>query len=507
MGTVNRNIVLLLERAAAVHPERPALVEGSRSISYGELLAAVYATAERLEAEGIGRGDAVLVVAPVSPRLYILLCALFHRAAVAVFVDAWASSERLEAVERALPIKAFVGVWRARMARLAVPALRRIPLALSLDKLTKSSTPQEETPPAEVDDDAPALVTFTTGTTGTPKGADRTHGFLRAQHVAIVRHFGGEPGETDLATLPVFPLSNLARGVTTLLPRIDPRAPLQFAEERIVREMKINGVATSVGSPAFFERLARYCVREKIVLDSFRQLHVGGAAVMPRLLRLLDEAFPRTVITVVYGATEAEPIALIGSEELVRVLAADRDRGVLLPGLPAGHPVNSLRVALLGEDDAWITEPDRAGEVCVSGEHVLQSYIGPESGWSEKYIERDGLRWLRTGDAALFGPDGGLRLLGRWKHRIKRDGSTYFTLPVELLLSTVEGVEAGTIIERGGEIVGVIEVEREARVSDTTLLELLHTYGVPIDRIQWMNRIPRDPRHASRIDIEALGAL
>jgi len=507
MDTVNRNIVLLLERAAAVYPDRTALIEGVRSLTYAQLLAAVRAASQRLGQEGIGAGDAVLVVAPVSTRLYILLSALFHRGAVAVFVDAWASRERLEAVERAMPLKAFVGVWRARMARFALPGLRRIPHAFSLDKLTDPDPHPRagECPPAaEVDDNAPALVTFTTGSTGIPKGANRTHGFLRAQHVALVRHLGGEPGEADLATLPIFPLSNLALGATTLLPRIDPRQPLAFSEERIVREMNIHGVVSSVGSPAFFERLARYCVVEERRPESLRRLHVGGAAVMPRVVRLLAEAFPRTEVKIVYGATEAEPIAMIAGEEMLHTLERDRERGVLLPGLPAGVPVNSLRVELLDEGGEWVVDPDQPGEVCVCGEHVLGSYIGPAEGWSEKYVEREGKRWLRTGDAALRAPDGGLRLLGRWKHRIVRNGRTFFTLPVELLLSTVDGLVAGTIVEHKGEMLGVVEGERGTELADATVLELLHAYGVPVERVQRMARIPRDPRHASRIDMEAL---
>src|SRR5690606_6977711 len=81
------------------------------------------------------------------------------------------------------------------------------------------------TPPAEVPGDAAALITFTTGSTGRPKAAVRSHALLWAQHEALAEHLRLRPGDVDMPTLPIFVLNNLALGLTSAIPDFDPRRP------------------------------------------------------------------------------------------------------------------------------------------------------------------------------------------------------------------------------------------------------------------------------------------
>src|SRR5262249_39755270 len=104
-----------------------------------------------------------------------------------------------------------------------------------------------------------ALVTFTTGSTGTPKAAVRSHAFLWAQHLALQDHLRLPQDDVDLPTLPGFVLNNLAVGCTTVLPDFDPRRPADIDPAAIHRQMTAERVTTTGGSPAFYERLATWC--------------------------------------------------------------------------------------------------------------------------------------------------------------------------------------------------------------------------------------------------------
>ena len=107
----------------------------------------------------------------------------------------------------------------------------------------------------DVPDDEPALVTFTSGSTGVPKAAVRTHGFLMAQHRALEKALEFAEGETDLITLPVFVLANLASGLTSVLADTDLRAPGKADAAAIREQCRRHGVTRCAASPAFFEAL------------------------------------------------------------------------------------------------------------------------------------------------------------------------------------------------------------------------------------------------------------
>ncbi|HEX6038363.1 AMP-binding protein, partial [Longimicrobium sp.] len=263
---MNPNIAARLAERAGLHPERPAIIEGSgpsaRRLSFGGLDRRVRALAAGLAARGIGPGDSVLLFVPMSADLYVALLACLHRGATAVFVDAWADRRRLDAAVRIADPKAFIGTPKAHLLRLLSPAVRAIPVHLAAGRRLLSLRRHERGDAGQatrVDGSAPALVTFTTGSTGAPKAAARSHDFLWAQHLALANHLRPAEGDGDMPSLPVFVLNNLASGIPSVLPDFDPRRPADIDPARIHRQMVDERVTTSSGSPAFYERLARGC--------------------------------------------------------------------------------------------------------------------------------------------------------------------------------------------------------------------------------------------------------
>lgn len=506
---------------------------------------------EWLRQRGLGAGDRAVIFVPMSADLYTTLLGVLHAGGVAVFLDAWAGRVRLEAAAQVAAPRAFIGTWKAQLLRLLSPALRRVPIAVRPGALSPRPGARTGAGPragasgrgpsadqraagqgrpgsgaAVVAADDHALVTFTTGSTGRPKAAARSHGFLWAQHRVLARHLGLREDDIDMPTLPVFVLNNLALGVTTVLPDFDPRRPGDIDPGAVLAQMRDEGVTTTSGSPAFYDRLAGHAVArgEKVPV---RALFTGGAPVFPTLARALDGVVEGEA-HVLYGSTEAEPISSIPAAELARRTGAPGATGIC-----AGRPVAEIELRIIRPVDGPVTAEALgpanaapagvAGEIVVSGEHVLPGYLDdPEAEALAKI--RDGNRvWHRTGDGGLLDEEGRLWLLGRIGQRVEREGVTWWPMAAEARALTVPGVRhAAYLGTPAGTAVLCLELEDGTRGPggrgagnqgpgnqwpDVEARAREALAPIPVDEVRVLGRIPRDPRHASKTDMAELRKL
>jgi acyl-CoA synthetase (AMP-forming)/AMP-acid ligase II len=517
---VNPNIAARLIDVAVARKGKVAIVESyggrTRRITFGGLAQRVARTAGAMRAGGIGPESRVLLFVPMSIDLYVALLATLHAGATAVFVDAWANRRRLDAAVRLARPDLLVAPPTVHLLRLISPGMRGIPrhwyagrVRLPLSRYERSAA----VAPVHVDAGAPALITFTTGSTGAPKAAVRSHRLLWAQHESLAAHLRLRPGDVDMPTLPIFVLNNLALGVKSVIPDFDPRRPAEIEPERIVEQMTREGVTTTSGSPAFYERLARWRTARGRPLDV--RLWTGGAPVYPRLAQELDRATGGGA-HVVYGSTEAEPIAGIGAREMLRAMS-EAGPG---QGICCGVPVPGLHLRIIRALDGpvelgpagwreWDVSPGDAGEVVVAGDHVVGEYLhAPEE--TRRHKIRDGERvWHRTGDAGRVGDDGRLWLLGRISTRVVREGETWWSMTAELKALEVEGVRHAAYFGVPDDLVGqravlCVEVDPGDLGSDPEGRLRAELEPMPVDQVHLLRRIPRDPRHASKTDMEAL---
>ncbi len=224
------NLVTLLQAQAEAQPHAPALLDGSLtpvgSVSFAQLQRAIAQGAAYLRQVGLQPGDRVLVYQPLSIDLYVALGAIFHAGLTAAFIDPGMDRAQLRRAAATLAPQAFLGPPRAHLLRLIVPALRRIPYAFTTANWPLPGARRWDhhaaLPPlaelAPCTDDSPALITATSGSTGNPKYATRSHGFLQRQHTAIAATLGIGTGAVVATTLPIFALSFLASGAAVLLP-------------------------------------------------------------------------------------------------------------------------------------------------------------------------------------------------------------------------------------------------------------------------------------------------
>jgi acyl-CoA synthetase (AMP-forming)/AMP-acid ligase II len=517
------NLVALLAERAAESPDRPALIDryrgADRVLTFRELLLQVEQGAGRLQALGLKRGHTILVFQPVSIELYLILLSAFHAGMRVMLADPSAGREFLSHCCQRLAPDAFFGPWKAHLLRQVVAGLRRIPRAIRSSGWFPGASPWNSSAAAsslvDVPDDEPALVTFTSGSTGLPKAAVRTHGFLLAQHRTLAHALDFETSEVDLITLPVFVLANLASGLTSVLADTDLRRPGQADAAAIRDQCQRHQATRCAASPAFFEALLRSP-------DSFprlRKVFTGGAPVFPDLLARLTAALPDAEVIAVFGSTEAEPMThLAASEYTPERLAATRSGA----GLCAGTPVPEIELRILRNHwgqplstlapdafDALLLPPGEPGEVVVSGDHVLSGYLGG-IGDDETKIRVAGKVWHRTGDAGWIDSSGSLWLLGRCSARLPAAGIQRPDLPAGALdypfaiesalrvdhpawrTAAVGWKDQRTLAIGGRPPPAVLqEIDRAAR-------------QLGIVRVILLDELPLDRRHHAKIDYPAL---
>jgi len=516
------NLVELLQKQARERPDAPALIEyddgARRRCTFADLERRAALGAALLREQGVGQGDVVLVLQPMSTMLYVVVTALVRVGAVALVPDPSADRAHIaECCDRADPA-ALVGPPRAHLLRLLSRPVRRVPHAFVTGRWplpfatrwpTAPAPPGTQADVANCDPDTPALLTFTSGSTGAPKGAVRTHGLLRAQYEALRDNLDLRPGQTDLATLPVFVLANLAAGVTTVLTDADLRAPAQIDPGPVVGQIQDEAPTRTTASPAVFERLMD---ADAPVLDHFDRLYTGGAPVFPDLLDRMRNAAPSAEIVAVYGSTEAEPIAHVAEDE---IRAEDRERMVAGEGLLTGRPVDEVELRILPnrsgtpigpfsqeEFAAETCPPNTPGEIVVAGPHVVPGYLDGR-GDAENKFEVDGTRWHRTGDAGRLDAEGRLWLLGRCDATVRDDRGTLYPFAVECGARLHDDVQHAALAQWEEQRVLAVEPTSSRRgVDHQDVREQLA--GIVLDEVVVLSEVPLDRRHNAKVDYPAL---
>lgn len=514
------NLAALLQAQAQHRPDAIALIAADGTLTFRQLDHKAARTAALLEATGLRMGDPVLVFQPMSCALYVALLAIFRLGLIATFVDPSAGREHIERCCALCLPRGFIGSARAHLLRLRSPALRRIPHHFSTGMAVPSATrlacaerlaAREEWAP--VGADSPALMTFTSGSTGQPKVAVRSHGFLLTQHSVLAHHLALKAGDVDLSTLPIFALANLACGVTSVIPDADLRRPGAINPAPVWRQLSALKVSRCAASPAFLERLVEHAERRDQTLDHIQHIHTGGAPVFPRLLERLAKVAPRAHVVAVYGSTEAEPIAHLDAADVSVDDAAAMRVG---RGLLAGPPVAELSLRILRAQWGTPISPlsqaafehaclpvGEAGEIVVSGAHVLRGYLGGQ-GDTETKFDVDGERWHRTGDMGYLDSHGRLWLLGRAGARVVDARGELHPFAVECVAGMLPGVRRSALLAHEGR--RILAIEGDER--QLNLAELKHVLAwAQLDAVLRLKRIPVDKRHNAKVDYPALLAL
>lgn len=536
MTGADNNVLSVLREVAARVPDRAALIapapDGKEGrITFAELRDRIDRVAGGLHRIGLGPGERAIVMVPMSIDLYVVMLAVLQIGAVAVFVDPWIGLRQIAAFAAFAEPRAWIGVPRSHLLRLIAGGLRSIPLSVTtgfrLGRLParcnlselESESGDVIAPIAPVEPDAPALITFTSGSSGEPKGANRTHGFLLAQQRALAAEFPAVEGDVDMAMFPVFALNNLAVGVTTVVPAMDFRRVDRVDAARVLHQMAEHRVTTCTASPPFFDRLTAHLASFHTEVPFLRRLLTGGAPVSDAQLAVWRRALPRTEILVAYGSTEAEPVAHLTAEERRTAINDVRPE---TPGYCAGRPVERVRAKVIRIHDGpvelgpegwaeWELPDGDIGELVVTGEHIGRDYYkNPQAVRENKILDQNGTVWHRMGDTGSFDGEGRFWIAGRVHSTIRRGGTLVHPQLVEqaargedprIVRVAAVGMPDPAVGER---VVMVVEATAGEELRSEVAARL-GAAGLPCDEILLMDEpLPVDPRHNSKIDYRAL---
>jgi olefin beta-lactone synthetase len=505
------NLLTKLEQRALLHPDAIALCDRHentyRRITFATLYQRVCGTSQQFRSSGLIPGQTIFLFHPIRIEFYILLLGAMHAGLVVMLADPSAGLPFIRQCCLRKNPDAFAGIRKSHILRWLIPPLRStqhayhdqgwIPFSKQLRETLHNSSPYS------CENSHPALITFTSGSTGTPKAAVRTHGFLLAQHKVLAKALHHREGETDLVTLPVFCLANLASGLTSVLADMPFGSPAKANPKNILAQCHEHKVTRCAASPAFFEALLQG------ETPPFQSIYTGGAPVHPNLLERLSSALPNTSLTAVYGSTEAEPIAHCRDPDLT-TLATAATNG---QGLCAGIVVDEIKCRIIRDQSNQpipnLTENDfsemlcptaTTGEIVVSGDHVLPGYLDAIGDSETKFRVNDQI-WHRTGDAGYFDQNSTLWLMGRCSAKINlHNGQILYPFAIECILRRRWPACRATIISHQGKNLLVAEHSPFIPKSDLETFALQHH----LDSLILLPQIPLDKRHNAKIDYPAL---
>ncbi|SFI63733.1 fatty acid CoA ligase family protein [Planctomicrobium piriforme] len=532
----DRNISRRLTEMARLDPDRPAVIAPSgRAISFAQLDERSTQLAAGLAVAGVRPGMKLVLFVPFSIEFVELTFALFKTGAIVVLIDPGMGRANIFNCLNEVQPDGFVAVPIVHVVRwFAGGASRRAALNFCVGpwlpgitatyrQLIRTDAHSFAVRQSAATDSA--AIIFTSGSTGPPKGVLYEHGMFDAQVDLIRDRYGIVPGDVDLPGFPLFGLFNSAMGVTTVIPDMDPTRPAEVDPEKILKAIQQHNVTQAFGSPAFWNRVGRYCAEKNLTLPTLkRALSAGGPVpghVLQRMSNILTR--PDADLFTPYGATESLPVSSIGAREILESTAPLTKQGA---GTCVGTTFPGMRVKILPMTDGPISSinaitelpPGEIGEIVVCGPSVTREYYQrPDSTRLAKIPDGDGF-WHRIGDVGYLDSTGRLWFCGRKAHVVVTPNETMFSVCCEAIFNEHPRIYRSALVgigPRGQQRPAIVAEPEpgqfpktpadEQQLRDELLaLGRQHAHTQNIRDILFHPSLPVDTRHNVKINREAL---
>jgi long-chain acyl-CoA synthetase len=424
------NLARLLTRSAAERPDALALVCGETGLTYADLDAASAGVATRLRDLGVRDGDAVGLMLPNVPEFAIAYYGILRAGGIVVPMNTLLK-EREVTFYLADPGARLVLAWHecADAARAGAEQAGAACVVVEPGSLAARGAVTATEVALKAGDDT-AVVLYTSGTTGTPKGAELTHANLVRNVEVCVTLFDAGPDDVILGALPLFHSFGQTAALNTaiaagaalaLVPRFSPRAVLELIERE--RATLFEGV------PTMYAALLHDPDRHASDVSSLRYCVSGGAALPVDVLHGFEREFGCVVLEG-YGLSETSPVACFNHP--------DRER---VPG-SIGTPVEGVEMRIV--DDVRRPLPrGEIGEIAIRGHNVMKGYLNRPDATAQA-IDADG--WFYTGDVARVDAQGRYFIVDRKKDLIIRGGYNVYPREVEEVLYAHPAVAEAAVV-------------------------------------------------------------
>lgn len=476
-------------------PDKVCLVQNEKKVTYKELYKRIANLKKYLESKGIKKGSKVLVLVPMSVDLYVTLLSIWSIGAVSCFMDAGFIKQGMKNNEFN-DIDGVIGITKYILYSNINKNLSKLKLKINVNVINKLN---EELPLQieDVEEIYPAILTYTSGTTGKPKIAERSHEFLEIQANILEEELNYEPRDVELSSIPIFTLCNISVGITTVIADGNYSNLGASKPEKLIKQIKENNISRFMAAPGLLNVIINYCIKNNIKIFSASKIFTGGGAVFLDFVDNLKKVFPNGNIVTLYGSTEAEPIAKLNIDDMTTEDFEDTKNGKgILAGTIVG--VEDCQIIKTGiKEIGSITKEEfknlkttEVGEIVVTGANVLKGYVNGFGDKENKFKVEEKI-YHRTGDLGLIDELGRLWLRGRVKE-------PFFN--IEAALHSKLKIGKTAIFENKNKIILVLE--KSDMISEKDIKEAINFQK--IDEIKYVKKIPVDKRHSTKVDYKEL---
>ncbi len=436
------NLAENLIATAAAHPDQVAIKMDDFELTYAGLNGASSLAAGWLRDLGVGPGDRVAIMLPNIPQFPIIYYGALRAGAIVVPMNPLLKEREVEYYLSDSGAKVLFA-WEG-FASEAQPGADAAGAAFEVVDGTFSERLGSHTPAPEVidrDSDDTAVLLYTSGTTGKPKGAELTHSNLASNVAVSISLFDGGPDDVIFGGLPLFHSfgqtcglnTAVACGATlTMIPRFDPTKALEVLQRDKVTVMQ--------GVPTMYVALVQHPNNADYDTSSLKSSVSGGASLPVEVLKGFESAFGVALLEG-YGLSETSPVASFNHPDKVQKAGS------------IGTPIKDVEMRLIDSD--WNDVPEgEIGEIAIKGPNVMKGYWNRPEATAESI--KDG--WFRTGDLATRDDEGYYFIVDRAKDMIIRGGYNVYPREVEEILyehpavaeAAVVGVPDATLGEEVG---------------------------------------------------------
>jgi long-chain acyl-CoA synthetase len=513
---------------AAAHGDKEFLVYGDRRLTFADFLAASNSVSNHLIAAGVGHGDRVAVLAQNCPEWCMTFWGTVDIGAVLVGLNGWWNTDEIVYGLEDSGARVLV-VDTKRFARIAdavdgIETLERVylidaepedlsggspsPKLRSFSELL--AEPTDTFPDVPIDEGDHAVIFYTSGTTGRPKGAISTHRsmvanlqntvFLLTSSSMAQAAAAAEGGDDSGSLIPASgqpvalftaPLFHVAGCHSTLVVGMMGGLKLVMLEGRFeptkaLSLIEAEGVTLWTAVPTMVWRVCEAPERHDYDTSTVISVSFGGSPSAEEMQRRVRETFPNLKATTnAYGLTESSSVAttLTGADALRKPSSV-------------GLPMPTVDLAIAGPDGTHLG-PNQTGEVLLRGPIIMPGYWNKPEATAATII--DG--WLHTGDVGHLDDEGYLFITDRAKDMLIRGGENIYCVEIENRLVEHPGIADAAVIgvaheTLGEEVKAVIEVAPGHDPSDDEIrswvAETLATFKVPAHIERWDDKLPRN---------------
>jgi len=424
----------LLRDHARRQPDDPALTDADGTIDWATLDQRIDRIAARLQAEGVGKGDAVAMLGRNSIPHALVFCAALRIGAVAAPLTASATPQAISAMLRDCGASHLFADSDA-IAALPADIRESGPRITAMDDAAMTGWMEDDRAapsPVAIAPWDPFNIIYSSGTTGTPKGIVQSHA-MRHGHVARAARFGYDESAVTLISTPLYSNTTLVcflpalagGGHVVMMPKFDARRFLELSQRHRVTHAAL--------VPVQYQRLMDLPDFDRFDLSSYRFKSSTSAPFPPALMADVLARWPGA-LTNIYGMTEGGGTCILQAHEYPDKLHT------------VGRPVEGHDIRLIGEDGREVAAGE-AGEVVGHSGAMMTGYLGqPGKTREAEWHDDQGRRFIRHGDIGRFDEDGFLMLIDRAKDMIISGGFNIYPSDLEAVLIAQTSVREAAVV-------------------------------------------------------------